>query len=261
MKKSEEYSISIKWKYMKMSFFTKVKITFCSFFFGFVLLPGFGQSSFSKGEVLFIQNQPQEALEFLEAAITEDPANVEAFLYLGITYQQLDRIADAIEVYQRILPQGGPETARIAFNLGNAYLNKGDPSSAVQSYTEALAADPSYSTALLNRANAQVQIGSQESLKEAVEDYQNYLDMEVQSSQAGQITRLVNAIQEDFAARERSRLEKIAAEEQLRMATEAASRQESERRQRFLEGVISSLQAAAEDPGNLSAGNEELQDK
>jgi len=213
----------------------------------------------AQGEEFFIQNRPQEALGFLEAAVTEDPSHVEAFLYLGITYQQLDRIDDAIAVYQRILPWGGPETARIAFNLGNAYLIKGDLDSAVQSYTEALAEDPLFSAALLNRANVRVQIGSEESLKEAIEDYEYYVYLEPHSSQAAQITRLVTVIREEFAAQERSRQEAIAAEEQRRREAEEASRREVERRQRFLEGVAASLRAAAEDPRSLSAGNEVIQ--
>ena len=242
-----------------MSYFTKVKIAFFVFFFGFVLFSGFGQTSFSRGEALFIQNRPREALEFLEAAITEDPANVQAFLYLGITYQQLDRVDDAITVFQRILPLGGPDTAKIAFNLGNAHLIKGNPGLAVESYTEALAQDPEYSAALLNRANARLQIGSQESLRDAIEDYENYLDMEPDSSQATQITRLISAIQEDFAGQERRRQEETAAEAQRLMAAENASRRELERRQRFIEGVTASVQAVADDPRNFSARNEGIQ--
>ncbi|MCL2880594.1 MAG: hypothetical protein FWF29_10135, partial [Treponema sp.] len=49
----------------------------------------FGQSNFSRGEELFMQNKPSDAQVYLENSIADDPANVQAFLYLGITYEQL----------------------------------------------------------------------------------------------------------------------------------------------------------------------------
>ncbi|MCL2832026.1 MAG: tetratricopeptide repeat protein [Treponema sp.] len=254
-------------------------LAFCALF------PAFAQNSFSKGEAIFLDNKPQEALPFLEAAVNEDPAHVQAFIYLGIAYQQLNRTDDAIAVYQKILPRGGSETAKIAFNLGNAYFNKGNYSSAVDSYTQALNADPSYSTALLNRANSKIKTGA---LKDAVTDYQNYLVMEPQSSQRGQIEKLISFINDEFAA-EAKRIEdariaeekriqdeklaeekrqedariaeeqRKAEEEKQRIAQEEAARAESERRQRLLDEVSASLQAAAEESKGLSAGNEEVQ--
>jgi tetratricopeptide (TPR) repeat protein len=229
-------------------------------FFGSFLVPASAQTSFALGEAFLMRNQPQEALELFEAAVAEDPDHVQAFIYLGITYQQLGRIDDAIGVYQRILPRGGLETARIAFNLGNAYLIKGNPSLAVENYTYALEADPLYSAALLNRANALVQIGTQESLREAIDDYEYYLFMEPNSLQANQITRLVSFIKEEFAAQERRRQEEIAAEEQARLAVEEAARQVRERWQRFLDGVRASVQAGIENTRRFSAFNVEIED-
>ena len=253
---------------MKMNGFNGFKIAlFCSLF---VAISGsvFCQTSFTRGEAFFVQNRPREALDYLEAAIVEDPSHVQAFLYLGTTYQQLDRLDDAIAIFRRVLDRGGPETARIAFNLGNAYLAKGNTSLAIQSYNKALEADPKYSAALLNRANAKVQIGSsgspgspssQESLKDAVKDYQDFLSLEPRSPKAPQIQRLIALIMEEFAAQERRRLQEIAAEEQRRIAAEEAARREMERRLRLLEEVNASLQAAAEGSKSLSAGNEGVQ--
>jgi tetratricopeptide (TPR) repeat protein len=229
---------------MKNNVFYRAKSAFLFIFGVLILAPVFSQSSFSQGEEFFIQNRPQEALEFLEAAVQEDPSNVQAFLYLGIIYQQLDRIDDAISVYQTILDQEGTDTARIAFNLGNAYLIKGSLSLAVQSYTQALEVDPDYSPALLNRANAQVQMGS---LIEAAADYERYLSLESQSAQAAQIGMLISYIREEFAAQERLKQEELAAQEAARLAAEEAVRQELERRQRFLSAVSASLETIAED--------------
>jgi tetratricopeptide (TPR) repeat protein len=208
----------------------------------FLALSVFGQTSFSRGEELFLWNKPQEALVYLEAAMAEDPANIRAGLYLGIAYQQLDRTDEAIAVYRGVLPRAGSHTALIAYNLGNAYYTKGDLSLADQYYTQAVEADSAYSSAYLNRGNARVQKGS---LREAVADYEAYLSLAPRSSKRPQIERLIALIREEFAAEERRRIQ-----------AEAAAQAEEERRKRLLEEVSASLQADAENTRGISGGAE-----
>ena len=239
-----------------MNNFLGIKVPLVCFFFWLLIVPVYGQTSFNRGEAFFVLDRPREALEFLQAAVAEDPNHVQAFLYLGIVYQQLGMVDEAIDLYQgilpRILPDGGVETARLAFNLGNAYLTKGDLHLAVQSYTQALEAVPEYPSALLNRANTYVQLHLLEPqggfIEAAVADYENYLSLEGESSQAGQIRELISFIREE----ERLRQEAIAAEEQRLLAIDDADRQEAERMQRFLQEVAASAQAIAEDSRNLT---------
>jgi tetratricopeptide (TPR) repeat protein len=207
-------------------------------------IPVFGQNAFSQGEALFMQNKPAEALAFLESSLIEDPANIQGALYLGIAYQQLERLDDAIGVYLTILPRGGSETPRIAFNLGNAYYSKGDAVTAEQYYTQALTWDPSFGSAWLNRANTRISAGS---LREAVSDYQQFLVLEPRSAKRPQIERLINFINQEFAAEERKQLQ-----------AEAQAAAEAERRRRLLEEVSASLQSAADDSRGLSAGAEDV---
>ena len=204
------------------------------------------QDSFAKGEDLFMQNKPQEALQYLESAVAEDPAHVQAFLYLGIAYLQLNRADDAIAAYQKILPLGGAQTAKIAFNLGNAYFVKGDYAHAKESYTQAIASDPSYASAYLNRANALVKNGE---LSNALADYQAFLDIDSGSPKRDQVVKLIAFIKAQFAA-----------EEQRRAAAEQAAKAEVDRKKKLLDEVAGSLQAAAEDSKGLSAGTEDVQD-
>jgi tetratricopeptide (TPR) repeat protein len=203
------------------------------------------QTAFARGEELFMRNKPGEALEFLEAAAAEDPAHVQAFLYLGIAYQQLDRPDDAIAAYRKILPRAGAETARVAYNLGNVYFAKGNASFARQYYSQAIDADSAYASAYLNRANALIKTGD---LREAITDYESYLTLEPQSAKRPQIEKLIAFIQEEFAAEERRRI-----------LAEEAARQEAERKQRLLDEVSASLQAAAGESEGLSAGTEDVQ--
>ncbi|MDR1618361.1 MAG: tetratricopeptide repeat protein [Treponema sp.] len=204
----------------------------------------FAQSNFVRGEELLMRNKPGDALVFLENAVAEDPANMKAFLYLGIVYQQLSRLDEAIAVYRKILPRAGAETARVAYNLGNAYYGKGNAVFAEQYYTQAVEADGTFASAWLNRANTRVKTGS---LRESLSDYEMYLSLEPRSPKRPEIERLAAFIREEFAAAERRRL-----------LEEEAARAEAERRQRLLDEVSASLQSAADDARGLSAGSEDV---
>ena len=217
-------------------------------FFVFLLIFNYvsAQNSFQKGETLFLENKPQEALVYLEAAAAENPNNVRTFLYLGITYEQLDRIDEAIAVFKRILPRAGDDTAHIAFNLGNAYFKKENTALAEEYYTQALKADPAYASAYLNRANSRIKNGS---IHEALGDYEQFLSLEPLSPKRTQVEALVLLVRAEFAS-----------EEQRRIMAEAAAREEAERRQRLLDEVSASLQSAVDDIRGLSAGSESVKD-
>ncbi|MDR2785908.1 MAG: tetratricopeptide repeat protein [Treponema sp.] len=219
----------------------------------FTVFPLAAQNNFSRGEDLFMQNQPAEALPFLTAAAEEDPANVKAYLYLAVAYLQLDRGDDAIATYLRVLSRGGGESSQIAYNLGNIYYARDNNEMAVKYYTEAITADPANASAYLNRANALVRSGLK---KEALSDYGYYLTLEPRSAKRAQIEQLTAFINEEFAAAERQRI----LEEQRRLEAEAQAKAEAERKQRLLEEVSASLQAAAEETQGLSAGSEGMLD-
>jgi tetratricopeptide (TPR) repeat protein len=196
------------------------------------------QSPFAQGEDLFMQDKPAEALEYLEMAVLENPTHVQASLYLGIVYQQLDRPDDAIAAYRKILPFAGDETARIAYNLGNACFTKGDFVLARQYYTEAIEADPSFSSAYLNRANTLINTGE---LDEALADYETYLSLEGEAPQREELANLMTFIREEFAQAEL-----------LRITAENTAKPELDRRGKLILSVRESLRTTPEDIRALS---------
>jgi tetratricopeptide (TPR) repeat protein len=204
----------------------------------------YGQSSFTQGEELFLHNKPQEALAYLESAVAEDPGNIRAFLYLGVSYQQLKRLDEAIVVYRQALPKAGQDTALIAFNLGNIYYARNNIPQAEEFYTQSLAANPSYASAYLNRANARL---SRQALQEAIADYESYLSLEPGSAKRGRVQQLILAIRADFATAERERI-----------LAEARAAAEAERKRRILEEAAASLQSAADETKGLSSGSEDV---
>jgi tetratricopeptide (TPR) repeat protein len=202
----------------------------------------YGQSSFAQGEDLFLRNKPQEALVYLESAIAENPEQIRAYLYLGVAYQQLNRLDEALVVYRRALPIAGPDTALIAYNMGNVYYAQGNLTLAEDFYTQALEANPGHAAAYLNRGNARL---TRQALQDALYDYEAYLNLEPGSAKRGRIEQLLSAIRSDFAATERERIQ-----------AEAQAAAEADRKRRILEEAAASLQSAAEDTKGLSSGSE-----
>lgn len=205
----------------------------------------FGQANYSRGEELLMQNKPAEAVIFLENAIADDPAHVMAWLYLGIVYEQLNKSDEAIATYRRILPIAGNLSANVANNLGNVYFQKGNTELAEQFYSQAIGYDAVFSRAYLGRANTMTKAGK---LRNAVDDYEQYLTLEPRSSQRQRIEQLVALIRSEFAAEERKRL--LAEEEDRRIAEE---------RQKLLEAVSASLQSAADSSQSISSGAENVE--
>jgi Tfp pilus assembly protein PilF len=205
----------------------------------------YGQSNYSRGEELLMQNKPAEAAVFLENAVADDPAHALSWLYLGIVYEQLGKTDEAIATYRRVLPLAGNLSANVANNLGNVYFQKGNAEMAEQFYTQAIGLDAVYSKAYLGRANTRIKAGN---LRSAVTDYEQYLTLEPRSSQRARIEQLVAIIREEFAAEERKRL--IAEEEARRAAEE---------KQKLLDAVSASLQSAADASKGISSGAESVE--
>ena len=204
-----------------------------------------GQTNFSRGEDRLMQNKPSEALVFLENAVADEPSNVTAYLYLGIVYEQLGRVDEAIAVYRRVLPIAGNMTANVANNLGNVYFQKGDMGSAEQFYTQAISSNAGFGKAYLGRANTRIKAGN---LRDAASDYERYLTQEPNTSQRPKIEQMVNLIRAEAAAEERK---KILAEEEERVR--------AEERMRLLSDVSASLQSAADSSQGISSGAENVE--
>ena len=133
------------------------------------------QSAFQRGEELFMQNRPMEAVVLLENALTQEPRNERIYLYLGISYEQIGSYDKAIAILQKGLEVAVLNKDQLYFNMGNNYAAKGDNNKAREMYSKALEVKNTFSDAYLNRANVAVKL---DSLDEAVRDYRLYLAME-----------------------------------------------------------------------------------
>jgi tetratricopeptide (TPR) repeat protein len=205
----------------------------------------YAQTNLSRGEALLMQNKPAEAVIYLENAVSDDSSNTNAYLYLGIVYEQLGRPNEAVAVYRRALPIAGSSSANVANNLGNVYFQMGNSEMAEQYYSQAIGFNSGFSKAYLGRANTRIKAGN---FRTAVSDYEQYLTLEPNSNQKAKIEQLVSLIKSEFASEERR---KIIAEEEARMA--------AEERQKLLDSVSASLHSAADLSKSLSSGAESVE--
>lgn len=208
------------------------KTFFAVLFWLFAALWCFGQDddAFSRGKDLFMRNKPQEAAACFENVVAGESAPVQAFMYLGMVYEQLDRPDEAIEIYQRVLDQAGDLRANVANNIGNVYFDKGSIDEAETWYTRAIEEDQGFPAAYLGRANVRLKKGD---LQAAVGDYEQYLRLDTRAPQRADIERLTAYIRAEFA--------------------------EAERKQRLKDEVSASLHSAADASQGLSSGAEDVE--
>ncbi len=203
------------------------------------------ESLFKKGEDYFINNQPEEAVSVLEAAIAGENVDFKAYLYLGVAYEQLGFYDKAIEALQRGMDKKGADRGMFLVNIGNNYVRKKESTEAVAYYSKALAIDGSNTTALRNRANEYLRL---EEYDKALDDYKLYLSLEPDAYQKDRIEKVIALLGNKIDEIAKQKLE----EERKRLA-------EEKKQQELLDRVLNSLNNASEDTTNLSAGSEDVE--
>ncbi len=215
----------------------------------FLALPLIGEQAgggdFAEGERLFREDKPKDAALVLERAVTQAGTDERAWLYLAACYEELGRYDEAVNVLRKGSGQSLRFKHLFLYNMANAFVLQGKNSFAEEMYGQALAANPSYAPALLNRANVRIIL---KDYPGASSDYGSYLNLEPASPQRPAIEALLARLNADLQAQ----AAQAQAEEEARKAAEAA-------RQALLASVTASLKAAAEETTSLSAGSGAVQ--
>jgi tetratricopeptide (TPR) repeat protein len=197
-------------------------------------------SALQEGEKLFLENRPREALPLLEQALNENPDNERLYLYLGIVYEQLDNSDKSIQVMRRGLSVARGVKDLLYFNIGNNFFRQKEYTLAEQMYSNALEINRILEDAVLNRANARMEL---ESYAAARSDYIEYLQLAPATPQRENIEKIIALLGGMLDEAERLKQEELA------------------RQKALLNEVLNSLQNASEDTRNLSAGSEEIQEQ
>lgn len=248
----------------------------------------FGETA---GEKAFKENKPSQAVVLLEQELANGTASLDAWNYLGLAYYQLENYSKSAEVFASGLKITGTKKKILSFNQGNSYYAMKNYLEAAKSYSLSFTADPTFTKALLNRANAYLMANE---LQLALEDYENYIVLVADDPQREEILAIIEALKKEMSRREeeariaaleaermaeeearlaeelerqRQEAARIAEEERLKKEAEEAEirrqeaikkAEEAERRRKLLEEVANSLQQT--DSTNMSAGTEDLID-
>lgn len=92
---------------------------------------------------LLREGSPTESIDFLRQAITEEPSDVDLYLFLGLAYAKTEELEKAIEVLENAVDVA-PTSAKVHYNLGIAYQKSRNITLAKDEFLRALGLDPSY---------------------------------------------------------------------------------------------------------------------
>ncbi len=218
-------------------------------------------AAYQKGYELFSKNNPQEAIIWFQQALVETSVHPLTYNYLGLCYYQTGQFQKSLDTF--ILGTQVVETDKrlLYYNAGNTCFAMGLFDRAEEMYTYALAADPGFSSAVLNRANAHMK---QSDYEAAAADYSRYLLLDPESDQKQQIELLLALLEKEAAAkaaeaeRARQESERLASQnerifqQQMQYAAEQAAREEQAR----AEAEIRAAEQAAADEARRLAEEE-----
>jgi tetratricopeptide (TPR) repeat protein len=100
----------------------------------------------------------REAIECQKKALEMDRADTQAWVNLGVTYRNADRLDDAEQCYQRALDIE-PEYAKLHQSLGVLYILRGEPERGVRALERAIGLNPELPAAHGNLALAYAKTG------------------------------------------------------------------------------------------------------
>lgn len=194
--------------------------------------------NYDKGVSLFCENKPAEAIIYLQQAILESGVDPDVYNYLGLAYYQTGQFQKSLEVFQLGTGVSGTDKRRLYYNAGNSAFALGYYDRAEEMYSYALAANPSFASAVLNRANARMK---EQSYEGAILDYTQYIELEPESTQAESIRRLISLLSSELASKKQEE-ERLAVEnERIRQEQERVA----EERRKLEEERVAQAQEAA----------------
>lgn len=166
----------------------------------FVLAILFGKNCFSqsRGEKLFKENNPKDAVQVLENEILNNQISDDAYNFLGLGYYQLGEYEKSANAFERGIKAGAPNAKILFFNQGNSYFALKKFEKATESFGNSYKLDGEFYDALLNRANSYLM---NDKLALAKKDYEEYLKKNPEAAQKNEIEKLILAIDEEIERR------------------------------------------------------------
>jgi len=103
-------------------------------------------SARDRGLQLLREGSLADSIEFLLQTIVEDPADVDAYLYLALAYARQGNFDKCVSLLEQAVDLA-PDSAKVHYNLGVAYHKAQNLAQAKDSYLRAIGLDPNYAAA------------------------------------------------------------------------------------------------------------------
>ncbi|MBN2652420.1 MAG: tetratricopeptide repeat protein [Spirochaetales bacterium] len=204
-----------------------MKRTFFIIFLLFSLSAFANSDNFKSGQLYLAYNLPSKAIPFFQEEISQNPDNIDAYLFLGLCFEMEKQHMDAIDVLKRASFRA-ENIPLIHYNIGNNYFSLGQYQAAKEAYTKALEIDSQYYNAYLNRANASFKLNE---FGQAIFDYKSYISIYPEAPQRAKIEQLILMLEQKIADIEKQR--------QLEIQRQ---KEEEERQRQLLEELLGSVQ-------------------
>ena len=134
-------------------------------------MPGFPETHSQLSYLFYRTDDAGDALAEARTALSMDPANAEAYRYLGLALYASGNYDAALHAFDEALarePAGSLANADVYFDMGIAHRDQGDPRRAAIAYRHALSLRPGYWEA---HSNLGVVLHDQGKLDEAIAEY------------------------------------------------------------------------------------------
>jgi tetratricopeptide (TPR) repeat protein len=133
---------------------------------------------YNKGTMLARTGQYEEAVHYLEGAVAESPAHVDAWYNLALVYNKLDKYEMARDVLQKLI-NSFPTDAAYHYGLGASLKGLSEDKDAVKQFKKAVEIDPEYREAQYALALTYQMMGKR---KKAIDEWQRYLEIDPDST-------------------------------------------------------------------------------
>ncbi len=122
-----------------------------------------------KGLTLIKLGQWQQAISFFQQEVNSNPAEAQAYFYLGLAQEKAGDVKAAISNYERAI-QLKPAEAEFHYTLGRLYLSSGDEEKALQHFAQAESISPQSICGVLSRQE-KLQLLTKRSDRQMVEEW------------------------------------------------------------------------------------------
>jgi len=130
----------------------------------------------------------EKQIKTLKEILAKDPNNLTALIRLGNIYMDTNRFQEAIQYYSKVL-ELDPRNVNVRVDMGTCFRRIGQPQRAMEEYKKAIEIKPDHIYA--HRNSGVVLAFDLNKPKEAIKEFQTYLNLNPNAQDAEQIKKII----------------------------------------------------------------------